>query len=77
MFGHVNHTIPLTYFEEVRMDFLKSTGLMEKWKNSDEMPVVADMQCDYLQQIYFDEPLVVHIKAAKMGTVPPTLTYTT
>ena len=32
------------------------------------MPVVADMQCDYLQQVYFGEPLLVYIKAAKIGT---------
>ena len=68
MFGHVNNTIPFTYFEEVRMDFFKSIGLMERWENSDEMPVVADMQCDYVQQVYFDEPLLVYIKAARIGT---------
>lgn len=68
MFGHVNNTVPLTYFEEVRMDFFKSKGLIEIWADSDEMPVVADMQCDYLQQVYFDEPLFVHIKVANIGT---------
>ena len=75
MFGHVNNTVPFTYFEEVRMDFLKSTGLMEQWENSDGMPVVADMQCDYLQQVYFNEPLFVYIKVAKIGTSSMDLHY--
>lgn len=68
MFGHVNNTVPFTYFEEVRVEFLKSTGLMEILEDSDEIPVVADMQCDYLQQVYFDELLFAHIKVAKIGT---------
>ena len=69
MFGHVNNTIPFTYFEEARMEFLKSIGLMDNWKYSetDEMPVVADLQCDYLQQVYFDETLFVYVKIAKIG----------
>lgn len=75
MFGHVNNTVPFTYFEEVRMDFFKSTGLMEQWENSDSMPVVADMQCDYLQQVYFNEPLFVYIKVAKIGTSSMDLHY--
>ena len=32
MFGHVNNTVPFTYFEEARMEFLKSIGLMEIWE---------------------------------------------
>lgn len=75
MFGHVNNTSPFIYFEEVRMDFLKSIGLIEEWEDSDIIPVVADMQCDYIQQVYFGEPLLIHIKIAKIGTSSMDLHY--
>lgn len=32
------------------------------------MPVVADLQCDYMKQVFFDERLDVHVKAEKVGT---------
>lgn len=69
MFGHMNNTVPYTYFEEARIEYLKSLGLMQKWisLNSECIPVVADSQCDYLQQVYFDETLKVYAKIESLG----------
>lgn len=69
MFQHVNNTVPFVYFEEVRMEFIDSLGLNEIWlsSDSDEMPVVADLQCDFIQQVYFGEKLWVHAKLGKVG----------
>ncbi|MFJ8255849.1 acyl-CoA thioesterase [Peribacillus asahii] len=77
MFGHLNNTITFTYFEEARMEYFKHLGLMQKWleANDDAIIVVADLQCDYLQQVFFDEHLYVHVKTAKIGTSSVDLHY--
>lgn len=70
MFGHLNNTVPMVYFEQARIGFFKVTGLMEKWLDSSQesIPVVADMQCDFLSQVYFDELLKIYVKVHKIGT---------
>jgi len=69
MFGHMNNTVPFTYFEEARIEFLKYLGFMQEWtaKNSEIIPVVADLQCDFLQQVYFDEKIDVYVKVSSIG----------
>lgn len=69
MFGHVNNTVPITYFEFARIEYMKELGLMQQWLkgNGDLFPVIADMQVDYTQQVYFDEMLDVHVKVASVG----------
>ena len=70
MYGHLNNTVPFTYFEYARIEFFKSIGLMNNWtdKGKDTIPVVADLQCDYLKQVYFDEELQIYVKIASIGT---------
>jgi acyl-CoA thioester hydrolase len=77
MFGHVNNTTVLTYFEEARIEFFKSIGLMQDWmkEGSNLIPVVADLQCDYLAQTYFDEQLNVFVKVNKVGRTSVDLHY--
>jgi len=69
MFGHLNNTVPFVYFEQARIDYLKRKGLMQSWLQADSetMPVVADLQCDFLKQIFFDEELKVFVKVADVG----------
>ncbi|MGE7779575.1 acyl-CoA thioesterase [Peribacillus sp. NPDC097264] len=69
MFGHLNNTVPFTYFEEARIEYFNSMGFMVDWSSaeSDEIPVVADLQCDYIQQVFFNEQLTIHVKAAHVG----------
>ena len=70
MYGHLNNTVPFIYFEFARIEFLKSLDLMNDWsgKNNETIPVVADLQCDYLQQVFFDEELKIFVKVASVGT---------
>ncbi|GIN91746.1 hypothetical protein J6TS1_45170 [Siminovitchia terrae] len=77
MFGHLNNTVPPVYFEQARIGFFKKTGLMQKWVESSQetMPVVADLQCDFLSQVYFDEQLKVFVKVKKIGTSSVDLHY--
>ncbi|WP_243291273.1 thioesterase family protein [Bacillus sp. FJAT-47783] len=69
MFGHMNNTVPFTYFEEARIEFFKSIGLMQEWMSSNNqgIPVVADLQCDFLRQVFFGETLHIHVKIHHLG----------
>lgn len=77
MFGHLNNTVPFTYFEEARIEFFKKLGFMQEWtKNSVEaMVVVADLQCNYIKQVFFDEKLKVYVKAQTIGNSSVDLHY--
>lgn len=69
MFGHLNNTVPFTYYEEARIEFFKSKGLMNDWvtASNEAIIVVADLQCDFIQQVFFDEKLKIHVKANSVG----------
>lgn len=69
MYGHLNNTVVFAYFEYARIEFFKQVGFMNDWLNPEgaTIPVVADLQCDYLQQVFFDEALAVHVKVATVG----------
>jgi len=69
MYGHLNNTIPFIYFEHARIEFLKEIKLMNNWLNpaSETFPVVADLQCDFVKQVFFDENLTIFVKAAAIG----------
>ena len=69
MFGHLNNTVTFSYFEQARIDYLKNVGLMNDWLDPQgtRIPVVADLQCDYMKQVFFDETLDVYVKANSIG----------
>lgn len=69
MFGHLNNTVTFAYFEQARINYLKSLGLMNDWLNpkSETIPVIADLQCDYMKQVFFDEKIDVYVKVNAIG----------
>ena len=67
MYGHVNNVSAFIYFEEARVDYLNSLGIFNNLKSEEEAIIVADLQCDYLQQMYFDERLKMYVKVATIG----------
>ncbi len=77
MFGHLNNTVPFIYYEEARIEFFKSKGFMQNWvKHENEtIPVVADLQCDFLSQVFFDEEIKIYVKAASIGNSSVDLHY--
>jgi acyl-CoA thioester hydrolase len=77
MFGHMNNTVPFTYFEEARIEFFKSVGFMQDWvkPENDAIPVVADLQCDFLAQVFFGDELQVYVKANHVGSSSVDLHY--
>ena len=77
MYGHLNNTVPFTYFELARIEFFKFTQL-NGWSGMEapnNILVVADLQCDFLRQVFFDELLTVYVKTAKVGSSSMDLHY--
>ncbi|TFE00985.1 acyl-CoA thioesterase [Jeotgalibacillus salarius] len=69
LFGHMNNTVPFIYFEQARIEYFKHLGFMQDWIDpaSDSIPVVANLQCDFLNQAFFDEEIKVYVKADSVG----------
>lgn len=69
MYGHLNNTVNFAYFEYARIEFFKHIQLMNDWLDpkGETIPVVADLQCDFVKQVFFDEKLRVYVKAQSVG----------
>ncbi|MUK86940.1 acyl-CoA thioesterase [Ornithinibacillus sp. L9] len=67
MFGHVNNVSPFIYFEEARIEFLKSLGLFGETEGEEGIPIVADLQCDYHRQMFFGESIRLYVKVNDVG----------
>lgn len=67
MFGHMNNISPLIYFEEARIKFYQSLNIYSDIDNPTEFPIVADIQCDYHKQVYFDQDIKIYVKIASIG----------
>lgn len=76
-FGHLNNSKVFVYFEEGRIEFFKEIGLMQEWliEPNETIPVTADLQCNYLQQVFFDDRLQVLVKVASIGSTSYDLHY--
>lgn len=67
MFGHMNNVTAFIYFEQARIEYLKAKGMFGNDEKVTAFPVVADLQCDFLEQIYFDEKITIHVKTDRVG----------
>lgn len=67
MFGHVNNVSPFIYFEEARIEFLKHVGLFPDKQLGNTIPIVADLQCNYIEQIFFGETIKLYVKTNFVG----------
>ncbi|WP_078555412.1 acyl-CoA thioesterase [Bacillus alkalicellulosilyticus] len=75
-FGHVNNTKVFAYFEEARIDFFKEIGLFSTTlKDQGSIIVTADLQCNYVKQLFFDERLKVYVGIKHVGTTSIDLHY--
>jgi acyl-CoA thioester hydrolase len=69
MFGHVNNISPFIYFEEGRIAFFDEIGLYKDMTEKTQVvPVVGDLQCNYLKQIFFGDSLKLYVKIKDLGT---------
>jgi acyl-CoA thioester hydrolase len=75
MYGHVNNVSPFIYFEEARIDYIQHLGILTDMSKKDEAIIVADVQCDYWKQIYFNDKLKLYVKVASIGNTSFDLHY--
>ncbi|MEK8199141.1 acyl-CoA thioesterase [Lysinibacillus sp. FSL M8-0134] len=70
MYGHMNNTVSFTYFEQARIDYFRHLDILMP-SAVDEgvkaIPIVADLQCDYVKQVFFDDVLRIYTKIANVG----------
>lgn len=69
LYGIVNNAVTISYLEYARIEYLKHLGLMSDWLNSNcsKAIVLADVQCDYVKPIHFDERIKIQVKVARIG----------
>lgn len=68
MYGHMNNTVIFSYFEQARIGLFQKLNIFKIGESTGtSIIVVADLQCDFVRQVYFDEKLKVYAKIAKVG----------
>ncbi|GGG01290.1 acyl-CoA thioesterase [Paenibacillus abyssi] len=67
MLGHVNNVSYFMYFEQGRIEYFENLELTEDLFSEKTVSVVADLECQYLAQIYLKDPLKLHVRVAKIG----------
>ena len=69
LYGIVNNAITISYLEYARIEFLKQVQLMEDWLDleGETAPVIADLQCDYVMPIVYDDKLLIYVKVHRVG----------
>lgn len=68
MFGHMNNVTPFIYFEQARIEFLKQAGFKLGQDQLIGIPIVADLQCDFHKQLFFDDLIKLYVKVHHIGT---------
>ncbi|UMZ75482.1 acyl-CoA thioesterase [Natranaerofaba carboxydovora] len=75
-FGHLNNVSYFIYFEQARLDYFRELALTEKLLNDNQLYIVtADLYCQFLGEVYFDEELEVKLRTTKLGNTSFDLEY--
>lgn len=67
MLGHVNNVSYFMYFEQGRIEYFENLELTETLFGEQAVSVVADLECQYLAQLYLKDPLTLHVRVANIG----------
>jgi acyl-CoA thioester hydrolase len=67
MLGHVNNVSYFMYFEQGRIEYFENLGLTEDLFSDKTVSVVADLECQYLAQLYLKDPLKLHVRVSEIG----------
>ncbi|MFD2637529.1 acyl-CoA thioesterase [Piscibacillus salipiscarius] len=68
MFGHMNNVSPFIYFEEARIKYFNHLNLFGHLaEEQNKVPVVGDLKCDYMKQVFFGDELSIYVKASNVG----------
>lgn len=67
MLGHVNNVSYFMYFEQGRIEYFENLELADTLFGEQAVSVVADLECQYLAQLYLKDPLILHVRVANIG----------
>ncbi|MEF2248079.1 acyl-CoA thioesterase [Paenibacillus sp. IITD108] len=67
MLGHVNNVSYFMYFEQGRIEYFENLGLTDALFGEQAVSVVADLECQYLMQLYLKDVMNLHVRAARIG----------
>ena len=65
-FGHVNHTVPLRWFESARIAYLEQSGLGHMMSGHERGPIVASVTCHYRRQLRYPDKVKIGVRVASM-----------
>lgn len=66
--GHINNSKYFTYFEEARIEWLKSIGMdSSAWENAETGPVLINANCTFLKMVTYPAELEVRLSAGSPG----------
>lgn len=67
MLGHVNNVSYFMYFEQGRIEYFENLNLTDALFGKHAVSVVADLECQYLMQLYLKDKMNLHVRAARIG----------
>ena len=66
-FGHVNNTVYLRYFEDVRMAYFEKLGMLALKEESQLGPILANVSCDFKLPVGFPDRIHIGGRARVAG----------
>lgn len=67
LFGHVNNTIYLRWFESARIAYGAASGLSELYKKRHIGPILASIHCNYRKQVTYPDTITIGAKITRIG----------
>ena len=64
---HVNNSVYFQYFEYARIDFFQRLGLQTLGAMSEEGPILAHIECQFISPIVYPDTITVTTKVGKIG----------
>ncbi len=66
-FGHVNNTVPIRWFESVRIAYLEQTVMNQMIQKGGLGPILASVTCNYRRQLHYPDRVSIGARIAKLG----------
>lgn len=74
--GHINNAVYLSYLEQLRVIWLRDTGLFNAFNTRKPIPLIlARTEIDYLSQGYYKEKITCEGWVSRLGTKSFNLSY--
>jgi acyl-CoA thioester hydrolase len=66
-FGHVNNTVYLRYFEDVRMAYFEKLGMLALMEDAQLGPILASVACDFKLPVGYPDRIHIGGRAHVIG----------